>query len=142
MVKKKAKNSSRLSKAKRTGDNPEEPQGRQDRERHSEPDNRDINSPKNIEEKRVEARDQSNRPRSEPYDSRHQSRHRRGTQSVRPRWSRSRNRPRRRSVRPWRRDRSREDRRLVSRSYYQAREDPRRFRSQSRSRQKNSRKGR
>ena len=73
MVKKKAKNSDRSSKAKgsATGDTPEEPQGRRVRERHPQPDNRDINSPRNILEKRVEARDQSNPPRSEPYDSRH-----------------------------------------------------------------------
>ena len=66
MVMKKAKNSGRSSKAKESAasDKPEEPQGKQDRERHPEPDNRDINSPRNSEEKRVEARDQSNRPRN------------------------------------------------------------------------------
>ena len=90
----------------------------------------------------MEALDQSNRPRSEPYDSRPQSRDRRGSQGVRPRWSRSRNRPRRRSIRPGRRDMSLEDRRPVSRSYYRDWENPRRGRLRSRSRQENRRRGR
>ena len=144
MVKKKTEGSGRSSKAKGNvkGDKPEEPQGRQDRERHPEADNRDVNLPRNSEEMRTEARDQSNRPRSEPYDSRHRSRHRRGSESVRPKLSRSRHRLRRRSARPWRRDKSREGRIPVSRSYYREREDPRRGRSRFKSRQENPRRGR
>ena len=77
MVKKKAKNSDRSPEARGSaiGDKPEEPQGSQDRERHPEPDDGDINAPGNIVAKKMEARDQSNRPRSEPHDSRHRSRH-------------------------------------------------------------------
>ena len=67
MVRKKIKGSGRSSKPKgnSNGDKPKEPQGRQDTERHSETDNRDTNVPKSTEEKRMEARDQSNRRRSE-----------------------------------------------------------------------------
>ena len=95
MVKKKAEGSGRSSKAKENikGDKPEEPQERQDRERHPEPDDRDVNLPRNIEEKRIEARDQSNQPRSEPYDSRYRSRHRRGSHSIRRGDSRIRQTP-------------------------------------------------
>ena len=79
MVKKKAEGSGRSSKAKGkiTGDKPEEPQERQDKE------SRDVNSPRSIEEKPTEARDQRNQPRSEPYVSRYRSRHRRGSHSIR-----------------------------------------------------------
>ena len=138
MVKKKAGGSGRSSKAKGkiTGDKPEEPQERQDKE------SREVNSPRSIEEKRTEARDQRNQPRSEPYVSRYRSRHCRGSHSIRQGGSRIRHRSRRRSITPRRGDRRQEDRRPVSRSYYREREDLRRGRSWSRSRQKNSRRGR
>ena len=74
--------------------------------------------------------------------TRNRSKHRRGSPSVGPRRSRTRHSPRRRKVRPWRRDRSWENRRPVSRSYYREREDPRRGRSRSRSRQEMPRRGR
>ena len=144
MVKKKAEGSGRSSKAKEniTGDKPEEPQERRDGERHPEPDDRDVNLPRNSEEKRTEARDHSNQPRSEPYDSRDRSRHRRGSHSIRHGDSRIRHRSWMRSVRHRRGDRRREERRPVSRSYYREREGLRRGRSRSRSRQKNLRRGR
>ena len=62
--------------------------------------------------------------------------------SIRHGDSRIRHRSRMRSVRPRRGDRRREERRPVSRSYYREREDLRRGRSRSRSRQKNLRRGR
>ena len=144
MVRKKTKGSGRSSKPKGNSkrDKPKEPQGRQDTERHSETDNRDTNVPKSTEEKRMEARDQSNRRRSESYDSRCQSRHRRGSKSVRPKVSRSKHRPRSRRARPRREDKSWEDRIPVSRSYYRQEEGPRRGRSRSRSRQDNLRRDR